>query len=130
MEEGEVEDAVVVGFALDAAGDAVEEEFVVVVFPMAAAWNAANLPPGLMAKTMPFWQWPVWRQYAQTGLVSVTWNWACWKGPLVLLSDTGTLREGIRLEEGDKKGKETYKPESKPLGAGEQGLAKVDCVAV
>jgi len=24
----------------------------------------------------------------------------------------------------------TYKPESKPLVAGEQGLAKVDCVAV
>ncbi len=51
----EVEDAVLVGVALD-------EEFVVVVFPMAAAWNAANLFPGLMAKTMPFWQWPVWRQ--------------------------------------------------------------------
>jgi len=118
----EVEDAVLVGVALD-------EEFVVVVFPMAAAWNAANLFPGLMAKTMPFWQWPVWRQYTQTGLVSVTWNCACWKGPLALLSDTGMLKKGIRLE-GDKKGKETYKPESKPPGAGEQGLAKVDCVAV
>ena len=40
------------GVALDAAGDAEEVEFVV-VFPMAAAWNAANLLPGLMAKTMP-----------------------------------------------------------------------------
>ena len=30
----------------------------------------------------------------------------------------------------DKNGKETHKPESKPPGAGEQGLAKVDCVAV
>jgi hypothetical protein len=129
VEEGVVEDAVVEGVALDAAGDAEEEEFVV-VFPMAAAWNAANLLPGLMAKTMPIWQWPVWRQYAQTGLVSVTWNCACWKGPLVLFSDTGTLKEGIRPEEGDKKGKETYKPESKPPGAGEQGLAKEDCVAV
>jgi hypothetical protein len=87
VEEGELEDAVV-----DAAGDAEEEEEeFVVVFPMAAAWNAANLAPGLMAKTMPFWQWPVWRQYTQTGLVSATWNCACWKGPLVLLSDTGTL---------------------------------------
>jgi len=128
VEEGEVEDAVAVGDALDAAGDALEEEFV--VFPMAAAWNAASLSPGLMAKTMPFWQWPVWRQYTQTGLVSATWNCACWKGPLVLLSDTGTLKEGIRLEEGDKNGKTTYKPESKPPGAAEQGLAKVDCVAV
>jgi hypothetical protein len=130
VDVGGVEDAVVVGVALDAAGDAEEEEFVVVVFPIAAAWNAANLSPGLMAKTMPFWQCPVWRQYTQIGLVSVTWNCACWKGPLVLLSDTGTLKEGIRLEGGDKKGKETYKPESKPLGAAEQGLAKVDCVAV
>jgi hypothetical protein len=129
VEEGEVEDAVVEGVPLDAAGDAEEEEFVV-VFPMAAAWNAANFSPGLMAKTMPIWQWPVWRQYTQTGLVSVTWNCACWKGPLVLLSDTGTLKEGIRLEEGDKKGKGTYKPESKPPGTAEQGLAKLDCVAV
>ena len=107
MEEGGVEDAVVVGVALDTAGDALEEEFVVVVFPMAAAWNAANLSPGLMAKTMPFWQWPVWRQYTQTGFVSVTWNCACWKGPLVLFSDTGTLEEGIRLEEGDKEKRRT-----------------------
>ena len=53
MEEGEFEDAVAVGAPLDTAGDAVEEEFVV-VFPMAAAWNAANLVPGLMAKTIPF----------------------------------------------------------------------------
>ena len=89
-----------------AVGDAAEEEFAVVVFPMAAAWNAANLSPGLMAKTMPSWQWPVWRQYTQTGLVSVTWNWASWKGPLVLFADTGTLKGkgGIRLEEGDRKG--------------------------
>jgi hypothetical protein len=47
VEEGEVEDAVVEGVE-----DAVEEGFVVVL-PMAAAWNAANLVPGLMAKTMP-----------------------------------------------------------------------------
>jgi hypothetical protein len=102
VEEGGFEDPV----ALGVAPDVVEEEFVV-VFPIAAAWNAANLVPGLMAKTMPCWQWPVWRQYTQTGLVSVTWNCACWKGPLVLFSDTGMLKEGIRLEEGVKKRKET-----------------------
>jgi len=112
VEDEGVEDAVEVGVALDTAGD-VEEEFGwTVVFPIAAAWNAANLLPGLMAKTMPFWQWPVWRQYTQTGLESSTLNCASWNGPLVLLSDTGT------------------KPESKPPGEGEQGLARVDCVAV
>lgn len=41
------------GAALDADGDVVEEEVLEVVFPIAAAWNAANLSPGLMAKTMP-----------------------------------------------------------------------------
>lgn len=123
MEEGEVEDAVVVGVALDAAGDAVEEEFVV-VFPMAAAWNAANLSPGLMAKTMPFWQWPVWRQYTQTGLVSVTWNWACWKGPLVLLSDTGTLKEGIRFEEGDEKRKRDVQARVEAIGSRRTGIGE------
>lgn len=47
-----------------------------------------------------------------------------------MFADTGTLEEGIRLEERTRKGKETYKPESKPPGEGEQGLSKVDCVAV
>ena len=30
----------------------------------AFSWNSTSLPlsPGLMAKTMPFWQWPVCRQ--------------------------------------------------------------------
>ena len=30
----------------------------------AFSWNSTSLPlsPELMAKTMPFWQWPVWRQ--------------------------------------------------------------------
>ena len=123
MEEGGVEDAVVVGAALDAAGDAVEEEFAV-VFPMAAAWNAANLSPGLMAKTMPFWQWPVWRQYTQTGFVSVTWNCASWKGPLVLLSDTGTLKEGIRLEEGDKKRKRDAQARVEATGSSRTGISE------
>ena len=31
---------------------------------LAAAWNASNVSfvVGLRANTMPFWQWPVWRQ--------------------------------------------------------------------
>ena len=31
---------------------------------LAFSWNSTSLPlyPGLMAKTMPFWQWPVCRQ--------------------------------------------------------------------
>ena len=67
----EVEDAE--GAALDAVEDAVGDAVeLAVVFPIAAAWNAANWLPGLIAKTMPSWQWPVWRQYTQTGLVSVT----------------------------------------------------------
>jgi hypothetical protein len=83
---------VAAGATLDAAGEAAtEEEDCVVEFPIAAAWKAANLSPGLIAKTMPFWQWPVWRQYTQTGLPSATVNCACWKGPAVLLSGTGIL---------------------------------------
>jgi hypothetical protein len=103
VEDGEV--AVAAGAALDAAGE-VDEVPVEVVFPMAAARKAGNLSPGLMAKTMPFWQWPVWRQYAQTGLVSVTVNCACGKGPLVLLSDTNILprRDQISGETQGRKG--------------------------
>jgi hypothetical protein len=89
-EDGEV--AVAAGATLDAAAEAATEEGdCVVEFPMAAAWKAANLSPGLIAKTMPFWQWPVWRQYTHTGFPSVTVNCACWKGPTVLLSETGIL---------------------------------------
>jgi len=29
----------------------------VVLLPVAAAWNAAKLLPGLIANTMPCWQW-------------------------------------------------------------------------
>jgi len=47
---GEVEDDEVTEDA------GVLEDGVVVVLPMAAAWKAANLSPGLMAKTMPLWQ--------------------------------------------------------------------------
>lgn len=83
------------GAILDAAEEveeaATEVADWVVEFPMAAAWKAANFCPPLMAKTMPFWQWPIWRQYTQTGLASTTANCACWKGPLVLLSATGIL---------------------------------------
>ena len=48
----------------------------------------------------------------------------------MLLSETGMLTKGIKLEP-DARGEEIiYKPESKPPGAALQGLAKVDCVAV
>ena len=72
------------------------EAEVVVALPVAIAfdWKVSKLLPGLMAKTMPCWQWPVWRQYTQTGLVSVTANWAMVK-LVVLLSATGTLGEYI-----------------------------------
>ena len=30
--------------------------------PMALDWKRPKLLPGLMANTMPCWQWPVWRQ--------------------------------------------------------------------
>jgi hypothetical protein len=59
--------------------------------PMAAAWKAANWVPGLTAKTMPCWQWLAWRQNIQMGFKSKTLSWACWKGPLVLFGNTGTL---------------------------------------
>ncbi len=48
---GEVEDDEVTEDA-----GVLEDGVVVVVLPMAAAWKAANLSPGLMAKTMPLWQ--------------------------------------------------------------------------
>ena len=41
---------------------------------VAADLNASNLSPGLIAKTIPCWQWLAWRQYTQTGLVSGTVN--------------------------------------------------------
>jgi hypothetical protein len=53
-------------------GAPVEEE------ALAVAWNAWNVlfAVGLIAKTMPSSQWPVWRQYHQVGVVSlmVIWN--------------------------------------------------------
>jgi hypothetical protein len=61
--------------------------------PVAAAWKAANLSPGLTAKTIPWAQWPACAQYTHTGLVSCTVNWA--RGKSVSLAATGTLRGEI-----------------------------------
>lgn len=41
---------------------AVVDEALAVLFPTALDWKVANLSPGLTAKTMPCWQWPVCRQ--------------------------------------------------------------------
>lgn len=64
--------------AADAVAVAVEEAVVLVVVelapPVAPAWNAGKLLPGLIAKTIPCWQWLACLQYAQTGLVSSTVN--------------------------------------------------------
>lgn len=70
---------VAVDEAAEVVADAVDEAVVLVVVvelaePVAAAWNAAKLLPGLIAKTMPCWQWVACLQYAQTGLVSWTVN--------------------------------------------------------
>ena len=55
----------------DAGGTPEEEE------ALAVAWNASNVlfAVGLMAKTMPFSQWPVCWQYHQVGVVSLTVIW-------------------------------------------------------
>jgi len=52
----------------DAGGTPVDEE------ALAVAWNISNVlfSVGLMANTMPFSQWLVWRQYHQVGAVSLT----------------------------------------------------------
>jgi hypothetical protein len=80
---------------LDTAGEvyngATEDAETAAVLAMAAAWKAANLSPGLMAKTMPCWQWLAWRQNIQIGFKSSIVSWACGEGPLVLFDDTGTL---------------------------------------
>jgi len=44
------------------AADEVDETDEGVAPPVAAAWKAANLSPGLTAKTMPDLQWVDWRQ--------------------------------------------------------------------
>jgi len=95
------------GARLDTVGEVVVAVVVVVevvAFPVAAAKKAGNLSPGLMAITMPFWQWPVWRQYTQTGLRSTTWKRAVGRESLVALSATGRLPEGIRLKRSVRKG--------------------------
>jgi hypothetical protein len=53
--------------AVGAAADADDAEGAAPV--VAAAWKAAKLLPGLIAKTMPDWQCVDWRQYAQIGVV-------------------------------------------------------------
>jgi hypothetical protein len=90
----------------DEAGTPVEEEL------LAAAWNAAKVlfAVGLMANTMPSSQWPVWRQYHQVGVVSLTVIEN--EGTCVALAATG------------------WKPESAPLASGWHGAAKDDCVTV
>jgi len=63
---------------LDCVGDGVDADVVLVLVALdwALFWNAVKfsgeLSTALIAKTMPDWQWPTWRQYAQTGLVSWT----------------------------------------------------------
>lgn len=47
---GEVDDVVAKAAGL------LEDPVTEVVLPMAAAWKAANLLPGLIANTMPSWQ--------------------------------------------------------------------------
>lgn len=80
---------------------------------MAAALKAACdfSAVGLMLKTMPFPQWPFWRQYIQMGCVVFTWNIII-GGGLMLLPGFG------------------MKPESTPLGSFSQGVLKEDCVTV
>lgn len=77
----------------------------------AAALKASNLVPGLIAKTIPCWQWFAWRQKIQTGSELVIDTWATGKLP-VWLAATG------------------WNPVSNPLAIGRQGAAKVDCVTV
>lgn len=79
---------------------------------LAAAWNAAKLlfAVGLMAKTMPCSQWPVWWQKNQSGVVAFTVSEK--EGTVVALAETGR------------------KPESMPLARGWHGAAKDDCVTV
>lgn len=69
VDEAEAADAVAV-----AVDEAVVLEVLELAPPVAAAWNAAKLLPGLIAKTIPCWQWVACWQYAQTGLVSSTVN--------------------------------------------------------
>lgn len=63
--------------------------------PIAAALNAANWSEGLIAKTIPFPQCPVWAQNAHIGFVSATEITAPGKGPSVLDGSTGVLLMGI-----------------------------------
>lgn len=95
--------------AVGVAADVDEAEAAVPL--VAAAWKAANSLPGLMAKTMPDWQWFAWRQYAQIGVVFWTVSSAVGK-LLVRVSATG------------------MNPESKPPARGAHGLSKVDWVTV
>jgi hypothetical protein len=88
----------------------------VLLLAMAAAWNAAKLllAVGLMAKTIPFAQWPVCLQKNQRGLVTLS---------IVILQDGNCVAPAAT----------GWNPESMPcLGVvmSVHGSAKVDCVTV
>jgi len=99
--------------ATEDGAEVVEEvEEVVAIVPFARPWKVANCPsPGLMAKTIPFWQWPVCLQYTHTGLVSLTVNVAVVRNSVAFVA-TGT------------------NPESNPPARGEHGSSKDDWVTV
>jgi len=84
VDVGAVDDVAVGGAEAEAEAEAG-------VLPVAAAWKAANLSPGLIAKTMPALQWVPCRQYAQIGVVRCTVSSATGK-LLVTASATGMLQ--------------------------------------
>jgi hypothetical protein len=79
---------------------------------LAVAWNCSNVSfaVGLIANTMPFWQWDVWRQYHQDAFVSLT----------VIVNETTSV---ALAETGSK-------PESTPPASDRHGAVKFDCVTV
>lgn len=98
--------------------------------PVAAAWKAARLSPGLIAKTMPCRQWFPCRQYAQIAVVRVTVSSATGK-LLVTVSATGTLKLKVwDFLKSLAPWTNPYNPVSNPDASGVHGLSNVDCVTV
>jgi len=126
VDVGAVDDVAVGGAEAEAEAEAG-------VLPVAAAWKAANLSPGLIAKTMPALQWVPCRQYAQIGVVRCTVSSATGK-LLVTASATGMLQMKKKVQDvaltPSLRMKLAYNPVSKPPAKGVQGLCKVDCVTV